>query len=64
MEKRPKTPHEEETIKEASVAEDALPLVAIDARELLGPRKEVTIIHAGERYRLRITMNNKLILTK
>lgn len=36
----------------------------IDARTLFGARNEVTIIHAGERYRLRITMNNKLILTK
>lgn len=40
-----------------------LPL-EIDVRELLGDRREVTIIHAGERYRLRITANNKLILTK
>ncbi|MCQ4189577.1 hemin uptake protein HemP [Methylocystis suflitae] len=36
----------------------------IDARALLGERREVTIIHAGERYRLRVTANNKLILTK
>jgi hemin uptake protein HemP len=32
--------------------------------ELLGETKEAMIIHAGERYRLRITANNKLILTK
>ncbi|MBM3578808.1 MAG: hemin uptake protein HemP [Alphaproteobacteria bacterium] len=36
----------------------------IDTRDLLGKRREVTIIHAGERYRLRVTSNNKLILTK
>jgi len=36
----------------------------IDARDLLGEVREATIIHAGERYRLRITANNKLILTK
>ncbi len=36
----------------------------IDAAELLGDVREVTIIHAGDRYRLRITANNKLILTK
>jgi hemin uptake protein HemP len=36
----------------------------IHIRELLGDAKEATIIHAGERYRLRITANNKLILTK
>ncbi|WP_457798206.1 hemin uptake protein HemP [Methylocystis sp. S23] len=35
-----------------------------DAHELLGSGKEAIIIHAGERYRLRITANNKLILTK
>jgi hemin uptake protein HemP len=36
----------------------------IDTRELLGVRREATILHAGKRYRLRITSNNKLILTK
>jgi hemin uptake protein HemP len=34
------------------------------SRELLGEVKELLIIHAGEEYRLRITSNNKLILTK
>lgn len=34
------------------------------ARDLIGDRQEATIIHAGECYRLRITANNKLILTK
>lgn len=32
--------------------------------DLLGEAREALIIHAGERYRLRITANNKLILTK
>ncbi|ATQ70369.1 MULTISPECIES: hemin uptake protein HemP [Methylosinus] len=32
--------------------------------ELLGEAREALILHAGERYRLRITANNKLILTK
>ena len=36
----------------------------IDARDLLGEAREATIVHEGERYRLRITANNKLILTK
>ena len=31
---------------------------------LLTGRREVTILHAGERYRLRLTRTNKLILTK
>ncbi|MEX0902144.1 MAG: hemin uptake protein HemP [Pseudohongiellaceae bacterium] len=38
--------------------------VEIDSAELLGDRKELGIIHNGERYQLRITANNKLILTK
>ena len=31
---------------------------------LMHGAREVTILHAGEHYRLRITANNKLILTK
>jgi hemin uptake protein HemP len=36
----------------------------INVNELLGDAKEVTLLHGGERYRLRITANDKLILTK
>jgi hemin uptake protein HemP len=36
----------------------------INVHELLGNAKEVTLLHGGERYRLRITANDKLILTK
>lgn len=36
----------------------------IDARELLGPYREIVIVHAGQRYRLQLTRQNKLILTK
>ncbi len=36
----------------------------IDVRELLADAREVTLLHGGERYRLRITANDKLILTK
>lgn len=36
----------------------------VDVRELVGPRRQVTISHAGEDYTLRITRNGKLILTK
>ena len=35
-----------------------------DVRDLLGGGREAIIIHAGERYRLRVTANDKLILTK
>lgn len=36
----------------------------IKAGTLFGGRREVLIEHAGAHYRLRITQNNKLILTK
>lgn len=37
---------------------------SITSRELFGDNKELIIMHAGEEYRLRITSNNRLILTK
>jgi hemin uptake protein HemP len=33
------------------------------SRDLLGPRGELVIAHDGREYRLRITQNNRLILT-
>jgi len=36
----------------------------VRSRELLGDRRYLTIEHNGECYQLRITSNNKLILTK
>jgi hemin uptake protein HemP len=36
----------------------------VDAHELLGASRQVTINHAGADYTLRITRNGKLILTK
>ncbi len=36
----------------------------ITSAELFGTLHEILIMHAGEQYRLRITSNNKLILTK
>ncbi len=36
----------------------------VDSRQLLGRNKELFILHNNERYILRITANNKLILTK
>lgn len=36
----------------------------ISSKELLREAQELIITHAGEEYRLRITSNNKLILTK
>lgn len=38
--------------------------LSYDSRELFAVGKEVLIHHAGEVYRLRVTRQNKLILTK
>jgi hemin uptake protein HemP len=35
----------------------------ISSQQLLGPRREVVIVHNGREYRLRQTQNGKLILT-
>lgn len=37
---------------------------AYTSQVLFGDLNEIIISHAGEEYRLRITANNKLILTK
>lgn len=36
----------------------------LSSKDLLGERRELVILHEGELYRLRVTRNNKLILTK
>ena len=36
----------------------------ISSQQLLGPHREVQIVHGGEVYRLRHTSQGKLILTK
>ena len=36
----------------------------IEAREVFGEASEVTLLHRGEEYVLRITQNGRLILTK
>jgi hemin uptake protein HemP len=35
-----------------------------DVRELLDGGREIIIVHGSQRYRLRVTANDKLILTK
>lgn len=40
------------------------PAKEIDVASLVGTGREVVLVHRGERYRLRITANGKLILTK
>ncbi|MBB4038812.1 hemin uptake protein HemP [Microvirga flocculans] len=39
-------------------------LKEIEVASLIGTGREVVLIHRGERYRLRVTANGKLILTK
>jgi hemin uptake protein HemP len=36
----------------------------IDVASLIGSEREIVLLHRGERYRLRVTANGKLILTK
>lgn len=36
----------------------------IDSRDLFSTEREIIIAHGGEHYRLRLTSQNKLILTK
>jgi len=36
----------------------------ITSAELFGDQREIILLHAGVEYRLRITSNNKLIMTK
>lgn len=38
--------------------------IRLDSAKLLAGRKEVTIVHKGVEYRLRLTNNDKLILIK
>ena len=38
--------------------------LTITSAELFGEQQEIIILHAGGEYRLRITSNNKLIMTK
>ena len=54
-------PNDPETDKE-SPGGSAAP--AVSSRDLLGDRRELLILHGGERYRLLLTRSNKLILTK
>ena len=40
------------------------PVRRIEVKELLGGAREAVLLHAREEYRLRLTSNGKLILTK
>lgn len=53
----PHTPTDDKGEKPATMRE-------IDVASLIGSGREVVLVHRGERYRLRVTANGKLILTK
>lgn len=42
----------------------AAPIKTITTEELFEDMREIMVLHAGAKYRLRITSNGKLILTK
>jgi hemin uptake protein HemP len=50
----------------SALAQRRIPLLQnrIDSRELFVGTREITIVHGDESYRLRLTAQNKLILTK
>lgn len=50
--------------RRAAAVERPQPIREIDVRQLLQERREAILTLDGERYRLRITSNNRLILTK
>ena len=49
---------------EAKPAKAPLPVRRIEVRDILGGESEAVLLHAREEYRLRLTSNGKLILTK
>ncbi len=52
----------EESASQAEPVASNVPVIHV--RDLLADSREAVLIHAGERYRLRITAKDKLILTK
>ncbi|PTQ90849.1 hemin uptake protein HemP [Agitococcus lubricus] len=50
------------TVSKPSISTHRYP--TLDTQSLFVATKEIRIRHEGEEYRLRITSNNKLILTK
>ena len=45
-------------------SEPRRPVPVVDVQAIVAGGREAIILHEGERYRLRITANDKLILTK
>jgi hemin uptake protein HemP len=61
MNKTPKSDHSTARPDERASGDERK---QFDVRDLLGDAREAVLIHGGEEYRLRITANGKLILTK
>jgi hemin uptake protein HemP len=63
LERRPPaSPTNQDSLPASSESE--LRVRAVPSTSLFGARRELLIEHAGSLYHLRITQNNKLILTK
>jgi len=50
--------------RQLTLRRDGTGVWAISSEALLGSEGRVAIVHAGESYQLRVTRQNKLILTK
>jgi hemin uptake protein HemP len=46
------------------ISKNEKPPVEVEVANLMGTEREIVLVHRGERYRLRVTANGKLILTK
>lgn len=55
-------PHGGQSSTSVPASADPVPVVELTA--IMGGGREAVILHKGERYRLRVTANDKLILTK
>lgn len=63
--KNQKTQHNEYPSNiEKKTRQSILDCSRIDSQHLFDGKNVIVIVHQGEEYRLRITSNNKLILTK
>lgn len=54
--------HPQSPIIKMSLDPDGVPSVSLEA--LMQNKRQIVIVHGHERYRLRLTANGKLILTK
>ena len=63
---RDETPGEAQVARENSSVELSIAMRGnqIDSRALFASSREISIVHGDEVYRLRLTSQNKLILTK